>query len=150
MARVDLAFAFEIKDGPDPAGKKYWGRWGLLTHQNSGQEKKPRYYAFDFLNKLGPERLSLAGEGTWVKGIASKDKNSIQVLLVNYDPEGQHQEITPIKFINLVPGDYLYQEDFLLEKGSQKKKTVGDGGTLEESILLPANGVVLIKITPSR
>jgi beta-xylosidase len=150
MARVDLAFAFEIKDGPDPAGNKYWGRWGLLTHQNSGQEKKPRYYALDFLNQLGGERLSLAGEGTWVKGIAGQDKNSIQVLLTNYDSASQHQEITPIKFINLAPGDYLYQENFLLAKGSQQKKTVVDGGTLETSVLLPANSVVLITITPSR
>jgi beta-xylosidase len=149
MARVDLAFNFEIKDGPDPAGRKYWGRWGLLTHQNFGKEKKPRYFALDYLNQVGQERLSLAGEGTWVKGIAGKDKDSLQVLLVNYDPQASHQETVPIKFINLTPGDYLLQEIFLLGKNLQEKITVGFEGSLERSIYLPANSLVLIKLSPS-
>ncbi len=147
MARLDLAFAFEIKDGPDPAGNKYWGRWGLLTHQNFGQEKKPRYYAFDFLNKLGPERLSLAGEGTWVKGIAGKEKEAIQILLVNYDPNNKHQENVPLKINNLLPGDYYLEEILLLGKETKEKITVGPDGILERNIYLPANSLILINLS---
>ncbi len=152
MARLDLAFAFEIKDGPDPAGKKYWGRWGLITHQDFDKEKKPRYFAFDYLNKLGPERLSLAGEGTWVKGIAGRNKNSIQILLVNYDPSNRHQETVPLKINNLSPGDYVYKEVFLLGKDRQEKITIGFEGILEKNIYLPTNSLVLISLslTPLR
>jgi len=152
MARLDLAFAFEIKDGLDPAGKKYWGRWGLLTHQNFDKEKKPRYFAFDYLNKLGPERLSLTGEGTWVKGIAGRNKNSIQILLVNYDPSNRHQETVPIKINNLSPGDYVYKEVLLLGKDRQEKITIGFEGILEKNIYLPVNSLVLISLslTPLR
>jgi beta-xylosidase len=148
LARVDFAFAFEIKDGPDPEGQKYWGRWGLLTHQNFGKEKKPRFLALEFLNQLGPERLSLSGEGTWVKGIAGKDKTSIQVLLVNYDLQEQHQEMVPVKFINLLPGDYLYQEDFLLGESLEDKLTIGFGGTLEKNVYLSPNSIALIRLIP--
>jgi xylan 1,4-beta-xylosidase len=147
MARVDLAFAFEIKDGPDPAGNKYWGRWGLITHQNFGQEKKPRYYAFDFLNKLGPERLSLAGEGTWVKGIAAKDKEVVQILLVNYDPNNKHQESIPLKIDHLPPGEYLYEENLLLGKIVKEKISIGPEGLLEKNIYLPANSLILINLS---
>jgi beta-xylosidase len=148
LARVDFAFAFEIKDGLDPGGQKYWGRWGLLTHQNFGKEKKPRYLALELLNQLGLERLSLSGEGTWVKGIAGKDKASIQLLLVNYDLQEQHQETIPIKFINLLPGDYLYQKEFLLGESLEERLTIGFGGTLEKNVYLSPNSIVLIRLTP--
>lgn len=55
-------FAFELKDGLSPEGKKYWGRWGLLTHQALGLTPKPRYHAFIYLNKL----LDLALEPIFV------------------------------------------------------------------------------------
>lgn len=109
MAKVQRAFVFEIKDGP---GKdKLWGRWGLLTHENFGKpEEKPRYKALQLLNSLGTYRISLAGEGSWVKGIASTDAaGNIKLMVVNYDPAGTHSEGVPILFDNLPKGNFKYQ-----------------------------------------
>lgn len=113
MARVNRAFVFEIKDGPGET--QYWGRWGLLTHQKFGTPiAKPRYSALTFLNRLGPERLSLSGEGTWVRGIAAQKDNTIQALIVNYDPSGKHQEAVPITFTDLPAQNFTYSRtDFL-------------------------------------
>ncbi|MFZ5365747.1 MAG: hypothetical protein ACOZBZ_00455 [Patescibacteria group bacterium] len=55
LARVNLAFSFEIKDDPSPEGEKYWERWGISPHQTQGTEKKSRYFAFEFLNQMGGE-----------------------------------------------------------------------------------------------
>lgn len=109
MAKVQRAFVFEIKDGPGK--EKLWGRWGLLTHENFGTpEEKPRYKALQFLNILGPYRISLAGEGSWVKGIASTDATgNIKLMIVNYDPAGVHSEGVPILFDNLPKGNFKYQ-----------------------------------------
>lgn len=109
MAKVQRAFVFEIKDGPGK--EKLWGRWGLLTHENFGTpEEKPRYKALQFLNILGPFRISLAGEGSWVKGIASTDATgNIKLMIVNYDPAGAHSEGVPILFDNLPKGNFKYQ-----------------------------------------
>jgi len=113
MAKVQRAFVFEIKDGP--GNEKFWGRWGLLTHEKFGTpEKKPRYYALQFLNSLGRFRVSLAGEGSWVKGIASTDEaGNMKVMVVNYDPKGQHSEAVPITFDNLPKTTFKFvRKDF--------------------------------------
>lgn len=114
MAKVQRAFVFEIKDGP--GNEKFWGRWGLLTHEKFGTpEKKPRYFALQFLNSLGRFRVSLAGEGSWVKGIASTDEaGNMKVMVVNYDPKGQHSEAVPITFDNLPKTTFRFvRKDFL-------------------------------------
>ncbi|OGD71028.1 hypothetical protein A3A84_02850 [Candidatus Collierbacteria bacterium RIFCSPLOWO2_01_FULL_50_23] len=109
MAKIQRAFVFEIKDGP--GNEKFWGRWGILTHEKFGvPEKKPRYQALLFLNTLGPFRISLAGEGSWVKGIASTDNNgNISLMVVNYDAAGTHSEAVSIFFDNLPKGNFRYQ-----------------------------------------
>ena len=114
MAKVQRAFVFEIKDGP--GNEKYWSRWGLLTHEKFGApEKKPRYKALELLNTLGPFRISLAGEGSWVKGIASTDEaGDIKLMVVNYDASGKHSESVPITFENLPNGNFKFtRRDFL-------------------------------------
>jgi len=109
MAKAQRAFVFEIKDGPGT--QKLWGRWGLLTHENFGTpEEKPRYKALTFLNDLGQFRISLAGEGSWIKGIASTDTNgNIRLMVVNYDSASTHSEAVPISFDNLPKGNFKYQ-----------------------------------------
>lgn len=114
MAKVQRAFVFEIKDGP--GNEKYWSRWGLLTHEKFGTpEKKPRYQGLEFLNTLGPFRVSVAGEGSWVKGIGSTDEaGDIKLLVVNYDANGKHSESVPITFENLPNGNFRFtRRDFL-------------------------------------
>lgn len=114
MKKIDRAFVFEIKDGIGT--QKYWGRWGLMTHEKWGTpEKKPRYYALQFLNSLGKYRVSVEGEGSWVKAIASTDDEGIfKLLVVNYDPKGKHSEAVPITFENLPAKNFsLSRKDFL-------------------------------------
>ena len=102
LQRVDLAFVFEIKDGPSPEGKKYWGRWGLLTHEKAGAvEKKPKYWALSLLNKMTGNRVSLECEGDWVTGFAVKDGPKIKIILVNLDERGQNFENVPLTIKNL-------------------------------------------------
>lgn len=114
VGTVDRAFVFEIKDGPGT--EKYWGRWGLLTNQKYGTpEKKPRYNALQFLNSLFPYRMSVSGEGSWVKSLASSDDNgNLKILVVNYDPEGTHVESVPMTFENLPKGEFnVTRQNFL-------------------------------------
>ncbi|MBI3954517.1 hypothetical protein HY333_00585 [Candidatus Collierbacteria bacterium] len=114
MAKIQRAFIFEIKDGP--GNEKYWNRWGLLTHEKFGpEEKKPRYKAVEFLNSLGIFRLGVSGEGSWVKAIASTDESGkVKLLVVNYDPEGEHSESVPITFDNLSSGSFKFsRSDFM-------------------------------------
>jgi len=122
MGRIDRAFIFEIKDGPGE--DKYWGRWGLLTHENFGKsERKPRYWAIKFLNELYPFRVSLAGEGSWVKGIASMDdKGNLRLLIVNYDPQGKHNEIVPISFENLPRKNFSYKRREFMGKTTRQAR----------------------------
>lgn len=111
---IDRAFLFEIKDGPGT--EKFWGRWGILTSDKFGKpEKKPRYYALDFLNDLGPIRMSVQGEGSWVKSIASEDENgNLKILVVNYDAKGSHVESVPMEFDNLPKGNFkITRQDFM-------------------------------------
>jgi hypothetical protein len=113
MGRIDRGFVFEIKDGP--GNEKYWGRWGILTHEKFGNpEKKPRFRALEFLNSLYSFRMSLSGEGGYVKGVASVNEiGSVRVLLVNYDRNGKHSEAVPVSFENLPNGNFTYsRRDF--------------------------------------
>jgi len=97
---VDKIFTFEIKDGIGP--EKYWGRWGLLTNDKWGApEKKPRYSALTFLNKMSGNKVNVSGQGSWVKSFAKEENGKIKVLVVNYDPHGRHYESVPINLINL-------------------------------------------------
>lgn len=145
MSRVDRAFVFEIKDGP--GNEKYWGRWGLLTHEKFGQPTaKPRYFALQLLNSLGDERVSLSGEGTWVRGIAAKKGSTIQVLLVNYDPSGKHTEAVPIKFENLPAGTFNYKRsDFLGSSRTQQITTMGREWTTTE--YMKANNALMLELS---
>jgi hypothetical protein len=103
---VSKIFAFEIKDGPN-SDKKYWGRWGLLTHERHGTpEEKPRFKALQFLNNMRGQSISTTGSGSWVKSFAVKDGNNYKILVVNFDPTGSHAEAVPIAIKNLPFTDF--------------------------------------------
>lgn len=147
MGGVSRAFVFEIKDGP--GNEKFWGRWGLLTHEKFGAPvKKPRYSALEFLNRLEQTRISLSGEGSWVRGIASSsnDGKILRVLLVNYDPQGRHTESVPVTFENLPSGSFNYvRENFL---GTSSKQVVATSEASWKTVeLLPANSAAMLILT---
>jgi hypothetical protein len=124
VGAVDRAFVFEIKDGPGP--EKLWGRWGLLTNQKFGApEPKPRYQAIQFINSLYPYRLSVSGEGSWVKSLATtNDNGDINIMVANYDPKGTHVEAVPMTFENLPKGEFtVTRQNFLGESRTLKVAT---------------------------
>lgn len=146
LQRADLIFTFEIKDGPSPEGKKYWGRWGLLTHEIGGPiEKKPKYRAFSLLNKINGNLLRLSGEGTWVTGFAVKDNGKIKIILTNLDKNGQNFENVPISILGLEEGNYEIKNTSLLAPAI-KKQEASIQGIVKFSVPLPANDVALIEL----
>ncbi len=143
MGKVHRVFTFEIIDGPGP--KKYWGRWGLLTHKNHGvSSKKPRYHAYSFLNQLNGQRVSLSKEGSWVKAIATQEANKIQVLVVNYDPLNRHYESTPITLKNIQPGTYQYSQQYF-QGPSQTNREEVQSKQITKKIILQPNSAVLLE-----
>lgn len=145
-AHIDRAFAFEVQDGLDPQGKAYWGRWGLLTHNQFGAVAKPRYYALAMLNQLGPDQLNVVGEGTWVKALSSRALNgSVQVLLTNYDPAGRNTETVPVTFQRLEQGQYELTKTYL---GRKSVIEVIEIATPQYGLELamPPNSVVMLEL----
>lgn len=148
MGRADLIFTFEIKDGPPPAGGggKYWGRWGILTHEKAGVSPKPKYQALELLSQLKGERIRVTGEGTWVTGLATKNGSSFQLILTNFDPEEKHSENVPVAFSGLEEGTYTLKKTFLGENPITTTQTA-NAGSLTTTLFLPPNSVVFLEIT---
>ncbi len=146
LSKVHKAFNFEIMDGADPEGKTFWGRYGLLTHHATGLQTKPRYDLLLWLNQLEGERLSVTGEGTWVKGIAVDSGSKLQLYLVNYDQAGRHQETVPIVISNLTPGSYQINYEWF--KGKTQTKAVQiTSGTFTDQVILQPNEIVRLTLT---
>jgi hypothetical protein len=111
--KVDKVFTFEIKDGV--GSEKYWGRWGILTNEKWGTpEIKPRYRAFQFLNNLiASSNIKVEGNGSWVKALAKRSDQKVQILIVNYDQYGTHSENVPLRILNLPSNSFnLKRIDF--------------------------------------
>lgn len=145
VGAVDRAFTFEIKDGA--GSEKYWGRWGLLTNEKFGTpEKKPRYQAVEFLNDLYPYRMSVSGEGSWIKSLAStNDNGDIRIMVANYDPEGTHVEAVPMTFENLPSGNFtMVRQNFMGDSRSLKVATTS--ATWKTSEYFEANSAAMFTI----
>jgi hypothetical protein len=143
---IDRAFTFEVQDGLDPQGKAYWGRWGLLTHNQFGSVAKPRYYALQLLNQLGQDQLNVVGEGSWVKAMSAKGLNgTIQVLLTNYDRLGRNTETVPVTFQRLDQGQYELTKTYL---GRKSQIEIIDIATPQYGleVPMPPNSVVLLEL----
>jgi hypothetical protein len=141
---IDKAFVFEIQDSRDPAGKIRWGRWGLFDINN---QPKPRYSALRFLDKLGATRLQLLGRGTWVKGIAGQDNIDTTVILANFDPVGRHNEITPVTFTNLNPGNFQIEQQ-TLGGAINRQQIATTEAKLQINVPMSANTSVFIRLHP--
>lgn len=143
---VERAFVFEIQDGKDPKGERFWGRWGMLTHNDFGGTAKPRYTALKLLDKIGTQRLQLLGKGSWVKGLAAKnDAGHIQIVLSNFDIRGTHSEAVPITVKNLPAGSYTVTKEFHTGQTQSVTASLNDG-ILSTNVHMPANTVVFITI----
>lgn len=151
--QVDWLLPFELVDGLDPSGSRYWGRWGMITHPQisdrfgTGPMVKPRYRAFQLLNQLQGDQAVVLGEGSWVKALAtiSDLRNQVQVIIVNYDPYSRHQEATPLDILGLLPGEY--QIDIRYLNGRTESFTTTIQGAYRHVFNLQPNQVVLLEIS---
>lgn len=140
-------FLFEIEDGKDPGGQAYWGRWGLLTNREFGNEIKPRYQALRLLNRLSGDQLRVLGKGSWVKALATRNGTTTELIVVNYDRFGKHDEDVPITIRNIQPGQYTVE---ITDLSGQTRRRVVDTDTADLSFThyLGPNSVNYIRIIP--
>jgi len=148
FGKVPMIFVFEVKDGPGE--RVFWGRWGILTHEKFGEPiEKPRFKAIEFLNLMKGNAILLTGNGTWVKGFATNEKENkvIRLLVVNYDPNGFHREKFPVTFKNLPFSRFkLRRIDFL---GSvQESKEEARDGLWTKEINFDANKASIFELRP--
>lgn len=146
---VNKLFAFELKDGPSPEGKKHWGRWGLLTHQSFGLSHKPRYFAFIYLNKLLARELEPVVASPGLSILGSTDGRERFVFLFTQNSPQTTQ--TNLRLKRFPPGVYQ-TTSYHLDSSSQPLKplvsqTNFNGGEFNLSYQLPGYGVVLTQLT---
>ncbi|MEK7577306.1 MAG: hypothetical protein AAB492_01640 [Patescibacteria group bacterium] len=138
-------FSFQLKDGPlqsDGSG------WGLLTHDDNGLKKKPRYFLYNFIDSMAGTRLSVSGEGTWVTGFSSSKDGVIRLMLVNFDQNGNHTEDVPVTFANLDIGAYKLKTRFLVGREIISDVTINES-SFTTTIRMPAQSVVILEIVKS-
>lgn len=138
-------FTFQLKDGPSQSDGS---GWGLITHDDNGLRKKPRFFLYNFIDTMAGTRLRLTGEGTWVTGFSSVRDGMIRVLLVNFDSNGNHAEDVPITFANLSFGDYTMKTRFLVGKDVSTIVSVLES-SYSTKISMPAQTVAIIELTKS-
>lgn len=146
--RVNRAFVFEIQDGKDPQGQEYWGRWGLMTHQDFGSKIKPRYRALQMLDRVSNQRLQITGQGSWVKALAARNARfNTEIVMANFDQYGSHTEAVPITFENIQPGSYNLNLEFL--NGRRQTVPVATTAALVRTqVVMPPNSVVFGELVP--
>ena len=134
-------FNFEVKDGPPPNG----GKWGLLTHELNNQplEPKKRYLVFRTLNKLAGSKINTSGDGTFVKALGTKTKNSeIEILLVNYDRQEKNSENVPVTFTGLGQADYSLTVTDVVRDLKTTSEIPAVNGTIQKSFPMLPNAVL--------
>lgn len=143
---LDKIFNFEIKDGPGP--EKFWGRWGILTHENFGTpEPKSRFQALSFLNRLLGNKVNIAGEGSWVKATARERNSVVRTLVVNYDPSGKHTEAVPLTFLNLRSPNFTFRR-INFDGGVEELQVATTSATWATLERFPPNSAAIIEIIP--
>ena len=128
MFKINMGFNFAIK-----------GQWGMVG--------KPRMEALKMLSSLGDQRLSLSGEGTWVRAIGAKKGDSYQVLLTNYDPKENHTEVVPVTFINLTGREFTIKRTPLGGRSIETQVATSEA-MLQQEVAMTSNSVVLLELTP--
>ncbi len=135
--------SFQPKDGP---GQQSGNGWGLITHEDNGLKKKPRYFVYNFLDQMAGDRVNLRGEGSWVTGFASTKDGVIRVMLVNFSATGSHTESVPVTFDGLDPGTYTLRTRYFLGTDSKVTETV-TGATLAKQIPMSSQSIVLLELS---
>lgn len=141
---ISRAFSFEIKDGPPPNG----GRWGLFSHEHSltPLKTKPKFYAFEALNRLSGAKISIGGQGSFVKAAAADKNGKITVIVVNYDIASTHSENVPVRFTSVPPAAYELIYTYALTGESGTYDIVSTDGLIGKSFLMPPNSILILEL----
>lgn len=143
-------FSFQVKDGPT-GGNNGWGIW---THEKFGLKRKPRYYIYNFLDRMTGSLLAVRGEGSWVSSFATIDGQTIRVMVINFDRQNKHTETVPLTITNLEPGTYNWKIDYLFNGGCAQD--IPATNTLTENVAsgsffkffcMPPSNVAILEIT---
>lgn len=145
---VDMAMPYMLRDSA-VADSTYHGGRGMLTNPGYGAvAKKPRMLVYEMFLQMEGDRIPLVGEGTYIRALAMRDQKGVyRVIVVNYDKEGVHSETFPVRLAGLNPGEYEVSEEYLSGRKVNEMASV-DGGQIEREIMLEANDVVLITVSP--
>jgi len=135
--------SFQLKDGP---GQADGSGWGLITHDDNGLKKKPRYSVYRFIDEMAGTRLLVTGEGSWVTGFATNRDAVTRLMLTNFDQNGSHSEQVPIKFTNLAAGTYKLRQRFLLGRDTATTFEVTEQ-TLTTDVFMAAQSVAILELT---
>ena len=136
-------FSFQLKDGPlqsDGSG------WGLITGDDNGLKKKPRYFLYNFMDQMAGTRLRVSGEGSWVTSFASTNNGIIRLMLINFDQNGNHAEDVPVTFANLDVGDYKLKTRFLVGKEVTTDVAVTES-SFATTVSMPAQSIAILELT---
>ncbi len=139
LVYVSRELMFKVKYGMSFAVD---GDWGIVG--------KPRYEALLLLSMLGSQRTSVTGEGSWVRAIAAKKNGVNQVLLVNYDPKGIHNELVPVSFLNFKGNNFrLRRTMYTSNKMSVFEESVATTeAVLQSEVPMSPNSLVLLELVP--
>jgi hypothetical protein len=143
-ARLELAFLFEIKDGPTLS-------WGILTYDG---KEKPRYQALKLLNSLEGSQIIVDGEGSNVSAIASETTDEIVLILTNYDESGHNYEAVPVVFKNLDGTKYNLTKRYADGRSDTMLNIAPIGAEIrlngEKAVIMPANTVVELELVKTQ
>ncbi|HNP89509.1 MAG: Beta-xylosidase [Microgenomates group bacterium ADurb.Bin219] len=147
---VDLLLAFELKDGLDPKGNQFWGRWGLLTHQEKGSLKKPRYAAFTLLNENLKYFLPADENGLNVYGLSSTDgKGNFVLFLTSFPYSGANREKDlSVSLHHFLPGEFEESVSFFGSETNPESnlRFQSSGRTWQKSFNLKPFTTAVIKL----
>ena len=150
---LNRLFAFELKDGPSPEQKQFWGRWGLLTNEKFGLTPKPRYYTFLYLNQLLLYRLNFLASSADLQAIGSTDGNKNFVLIIARTDNTTKPRPTILRLLKPPTGTYqaqLYSLDSLHNPLLSLSVDISfSDGNLIVNFPTQPNGVYLVKISRS-
>ncbi len=146
---LDKLFTFELIDGPNPEGKKFWGRWGLITNPVHGLTPKPRYYSLLYLNKLLEFEIKPQVSPREVAIIGSTDAKENYSFILTLE-KGRNKPLNiNLSLKDSLPGRYQINSYFLDSYHQPlvpESQIISVNRDLNTTIVLAANTVVLLEI----
>jgi hypothetical protein len=137
--KLELAFMFELKDGPSPS-------WGILGYNG---EIKPRYTALLLLNDLKGKRVQVTGETSYIKSLASKQFDTTTIILSNYDRLAQYSAVVPVTIQGLEKGkSYMITEKNIKGEVLNYPIVANSYGEIMRLFDMQPNTIISLSISP--